>query len=450
MIKQKIMCAAATVMLMSMLQGCGDSNYPDQAQLKVSELTLLRLQGVVSAQIHYFSQDDIESAKALITDGKALEHFISTPTALEEPKLNVLNNNTITQPAKALIIARQAADALWQQQVTQERDQLNHQLNEAKNTLSSLQAEEQKMQEEIKQPQQTVEAIEQQIESTQTRINELANATINAWNADIIEREIPIRKLSVRTRLYGYTSRSGPCKEDDRQVTIDRLQQENRCYYLALPDRRLKALPSTKTYIDNFDEYRTLREKIGHQEGSLHHQLNAAKQSLRDAKIIAENKFGSMRELSYRLRQSQNTVEKLERDLKQVGSSSQKQRFIRTTQSREAQILSGATNTFLRQRAAELLDNAEHSEALLDQPFELNSGADVLVLIMTSNGKDRNSWFALPKYQYKLMDTRKPIPTGDDSILAINMEDIRAARTKADLDIGILTAMAALPEKHED
>lgn len=451
MIKLKITYATAAIMLVLMLPGCGDNNYPDKAQLDITAQALLaRWTSVMSAEIRYFSEDDIESAQALMADAGTLQAFIHDPSALEAPVLSALDDNTIIQPTEALIIARQTANSHWQQQVTQERERLSHELSAAEEALGRTQAIEQQILEETKQPQQTVESIEQQIETTQTRIQTLAKDIVDAWNADIVEQEIPIRKLSHRTGLYGYTTRSGPCKEYDNKVTVDRQAQESRCYYLSLPDRRLKALPGTKVYVENFDEYRALREKISSQEGSLRSQLRTAKRALRNAWIITENKFGSMRDLRHRLRRSQKTVDQLRHDLEQAGSSYHKQRFIQEAQSNTAQILASATNALLKQRAAELIDSTEHSEAHLNQPFELNSGADVLVLLMTINDEERHAWFSLSKYQYKLIDTRSPLPQADEDLLSINMDGTKSARTKPDLDRGIISALAALPEKYTE
>ncbi|MCM5705693.1 hypothetical protein [Larsenimonas salina] len=452
MIKRKMAYAVAAVALVGALQGCGDNNYPKEARLDIPEQALSRLTSSTDARIHYFSQDDIATAKALVADVGTLESFVRDTTVLETPKLSTLDDKAINQPAKALVEARKEAESAWGKQVDSQRKALNQELSNAKDTLSDTKAVEQDMLKEIKAPKERLEAIEAQIDKAQTRAQALASEAIEAWNTNIVKQEIPVRTLSPRTGVYGYTARSGPCKEYDGRVTVDRQQQDGRCYYLSLPNKALKDLSGTQVYVDNFDEYRALQDKIGsyrNEDGSLRGQRQSAQKSLRDAKIVAENKFGPMRALNNRLGRTQSEIERLERELERVDSPQQKQRFVRNAQSSEAQALVEAQNALFERRAAKLVEDSKHSEARLDEPFDLDGGADVLALVMTTQGGG-SSMFSQPKYLYKLIDARWPVPSADEDVLNIDMDGIRSARTEQRFNQGVIAALSALPDDRTD
>ncbi|WP_019563107.1 hypothetical protein [Thioalkalivibrio sp. ALMg13-2] len=156
-----------------------------------------------------------------------------------------------------------------------------------------------------------VEALEAKIEALEARQEEVADSILAAMNEAIMEHELPIRALS---QFNGYSWRSWEadnsraCADTDNPLVVDARESHGVCVMVSsrpyrgddtVQERLDPILVSGLLDYYELDETLGIRARFGRRapDGTLRGDLDEARDALNDRFVVAENRYGTRRDL---------------------------------------------------------------------------------------------------------------------------------------------------------
>ncbi|WP_260260286.1 hypothetical protein [Vibrio intestinalis] len=179
----------------------------------------------------------------------------------------------------------------------------------------------------LKPYQQKVEAAKKVIEETKAKFNGLSQPAMLAYNKEIVDRELPIRKFNENSNMlryrHGKVNSNGQCRDGYAKSWI----MNNTCYYINHPHDSLTSEAGLNAIKEGVTVNVQLKEKLGQnnwrKSSGLYGELKTAEKALKDQKIIAENKFGqyntrTIRNAEYKVKSLNDQIARLN-DKKSIG-----------------------------------------------------------------------------------------------------------------------------------
>ncbi|MDN3552875.1 hypothetical protein QWY74_05235 [Halomonas almeriensis] len=127
-----------------------------------------------------------------------------------------------------------------------------------------------------------------------------------------------------------------------------------------------------------------LQEEIGDRynsvESSLKGRLSRARGKLDDAKIRAENRYGSERDLRRQYKRAARKVENLEKDIENIQSPAGKERFLDDYMEYARVVVQTVLDEHVSRRVQEILSSTTRQKVSLSNEFNLQEESKILAL----------------------------------------------------------------------
>ena len=369
------------------LTGCGD-NYPSQASIQLDErvesaLTASQI-GLTTSSALYFKEDAIAKAKVHMLEADAVTDYLNSSDAQSF-------STTLSYSGEEAKQLQSMLDNFDKQKNQVESSWVSHiklQKLLIEKDVSAAKAEDEKWQKKLndynvvtKKETFALVTLDEELKQNKAEFEGLKEAVVEAMNHDIVDNELPIRKL--RNSSFDFqvhsTNYNLSCGEKNGRYTVDRKKVDGRCYYINIPDNKLRAYDGVKV----IDKNLSLALKLRARKGELKKESRLAEKALRKANIIAENKFNTNgQKLTRTADQSAKRLKILRVKLAAVTDPSErsKELFVKKTLNENRDFAMSAARRYFEASALNIIDSAYATKAMpLLKAFELESGASFVV-----------------------------------------------------------------------
>ncbi|MDN3523667.1 hypothetical protein QWY79_00115 [Halomonas sabkhae] len=440
--------AASTALLLS---GCGN-NYPDTAQVTPANSQLASMvDNNRQMELFYLTDQSVQGAQRLAdlrTDVKAyIRNDASTGYQDQIDFSSAADSQDIEKLKKALAAYdahAQESDGAWKEKLEEKLAPIQSELETAKAALTKVTDKRDGYRDVIQPAQTEIESIQKKIDEKEKRMDHLVKQVAERWNQYILDNDMAIRTLdddSSKVFSYLYIEQE-ECQKNryDDKITVDRTDQDGRCYYLKLPDKSMKNSEITEGYAETFKKHMKLQEEIGDrynpEDGSLKVRLSRARGKLDDAEIRAENRYGSEWDLKRQYKRAARKVENLEKDIENIQSPASKERFLDDYMEYARVVVETVLDEHVSRRVREIFSSTTRQEVSLSNDFKLEEEAKILALVIPTSSFRHGSGQLVTT-----VDMTQPVET--DRLNITPNENNSTHSTEHDPDLQVIIAVAS-------
>ncbi len=321
----KWICIAATLLL----AGCGN-DYPDQAEISiVGEVDTSIFDQSRQGRVYYFDEGAINESIELHRFKSALNEWLASPGE-QLPDVEFPDDaEQVWEATEAFQEQRDNLGDAWQANLEENTVSLKAELDDEQSKLAQLEETKAAFDEALAPADQKAAELQARIDETVERQAEMARTVVEGWNSYILENDLAVRTLDPeRSQVFSYRgrTRTDSCPSSSDAVTVDRLEEEDTCYQLWLPDKTLHPAPINEQYAAFFDEFQELTEQRGRPYGhqgetdTLNQQLREARDERKEDLIRAENRHGNYRQLERDLIMTERRVARIQQSIEREGA----------------------------------------------------------------------------------------------------------------------------------
>ncbi|WP_018917666.1 hypothetical protein [Vreelandella zhanjiangensis] len=377
-------CIAAALLL----AGCG-SDYPDQAEISVvGEVDTSIFDQSRPGRVYYFDEAAINESIELQQFKSALTEWLASPGD-QLPDVEFPDDaEQIWEATEAFQEQRDNGDAAWRANLDEDTAPLKAELDAEQSTLAQLEETKAAFDEALAPADQKIATLQARIDETVERQAEMARTVVEGWNNYILENDLAVRTLDPeRSRVFSYggRTRTESCPSADDAVTVDRLEEEDTCYQLWLPNEVLHPAPINEQYAAFFDEYRELTELRGRpyrtqgETETLNQQLQEAREKRTEDLIRAENRHGNHRQLERELGMTERRVASIQQRIENADSDWAKKSFERNRMREYHNNVQQQLDSYVAVTADDIIKSIASSDISIASTFPLEHQAELLV-----------------------------------------------------------------------
>ncbi len=316
------------------VNGCSD-DYPKTGKISIENKISQKI------KISFFDKEiyqDFELYK------KQWEDILSSSFEAGDVNLyfNTQEKNSLSKIIQDKKIYLEKAESEWITYKNNQSSIIEDKIIKLKDRLLSLDNKNKEVIDFLKPYNDKVSLISNDIKSNENKISEIRTNTINNINETIKNNNLPIKLFSENAQLFNSNFMDNyDCSKSchgEWEIVHDKRDKDGRgkCYCLKLPTPYIKNTPSIDAYKKYFDDYMSIYFLLGNRnsffnnknDNTLYSQLDKSKDELRNAEIIAENKFGKYKDVENEIKIKNIEKKDLEEKLNTLNSDSEKEKFI--------------------------------------------------------------------------------------------------------------------------
>ena len=436
-----------------LVNGCSDS-YPPKAVIKVDIPTNINIKTNLNAYLFKKSiKDDLKKNylefEELSNFTKKIEELKTSPNLISKLNgLKLLNDTPEAASIKQFLthLNNTNSENAWSDYLNRESEPINIKISESKRKLDSLGPLKEQIDNFFYDTKREKEQKLAEIKEIESQIEKLVNASIEAFNKDILEKQLPIYQLTNQDKLFNaIVFKNSDCVsygKTNNFLTLDRRNIDGKglCYCLRFPKEELMKCDSSKLYYDNFSQYVILKEKLGdsnrshfsnrNEDVNLYKQLINIEEQEKNNEIVATNKFGDFKKTLNEYDKSESDIKNYEKKLAELSSETRKQSFFvdyyNSLASQFRKLANDYFNSVLKNicQQATLTLNVEFNKI-----FDLPSGFSDLIII----GELSESFRKSDEKGYIASYISLEKMNGEEDLLRIGKDDFEGGN-----DIGVL------------